>query len=485
MRLAAAVLCAALLTVVPVHGQDQWSLARTEHLTIVGDQPGERLHDIGLRLEQFRLAVGQTFSNASRPPALPTIVVVIGTRRGMQRFLPPDMASSSSVAGYFRQDLDANRIVLSLEGFSLSPAVAYHEYTHLLLRGTLTSPPPWIEEGIAEYYGTYRVSPDGRGVSVGGIVAPPATLAFRRWMPIADLITFGGGATTLAHDDATASAFYREAAMLVHYILTRVPGGGGTINRYLSLVAERRAPAEAFAEAFGVTPDVMDEQLRRYIAAGEFDARAITVPRGGAGAGAAPVTLSPAETRAWQGEIQRSVGWSEGAGDVEAAAVMEPGSAMIQLLLGRTRLATGDVAGGHAALTVAADGAPTDFMAQFWKGFWSVRAGAPSDDLPAAVRALRRAVRLRPRSADAQALLADALIAAGEPLADARRAIDAAIGIAPERLEFTLKQAEVLVLQGQTDAARGVLTALAGVPNDEQLAGRAQALLNTLDRRSR
>lgn len=483
MRVAAAILCAALLAAVPIHGQDQWSLVRTENLTIVGDQPGTRLRDIGLQLEAFRLAVGQSFSNASRPPALPTIVVVIGTRRGMQRYLPPEMASSSAVAGYFRQDRDANRIVLSLEGFSQSPEVAYHEYTHLLLRGTLTSPPQWLEEGIAEYYGTYRTSPDGREVSVGRLTTASAALLRRPWMPIADLITFSGGATTLAHDNAAASAFYNEAAMLVHYILTRV-GGGAAINRYLTLLTEGRGPGDAFEEAFGLAPGEMDERLRGYIARGEFASRAIRLPGAAAGAGA-PVTLTPGETRAWQGEIQRSVGWPEGAGDVEAAAIMEPESAMVQLLLGRTRLATGDLRGGHAALTVAADTAPTDFMAQFWKGFWFVRAGAPADEATAAVRALRRAVRIRPRSADAHALLADALVAASEPVAGARRAIDAAIAIAPERLEFTLKQAEIMIRQGQLDAARGVLTALAGVSNDPPLAARAEALLNTLDQRSR
>jgi hypothetical protein len=475
----AAVLCAALLAAVPVHAQDQWSLVRTENLTLVGDQAGERLRDIGLQLETFRLAVGQTFSNASRPPALPTIVVVIGTRRGMQRFLPQEMSSSSAIAGYFRQDRDANRIVLSLEGFSQSPAVAYHEYTHLLLRGTLTSPPQWLEEGIAEYYGTYRISPDGREVSVGRMPPVPPGRVNQRWIPIADLITFSGGATTLAHDNATASAFYSQSAMLVHYILTRVRGGGSAINRYLTMVAEGRAPADAFDEAFGVTTEAMDERLRTYIGAGEFESRTIRLPRAATGTGAPPIALTAAETRAWQGEIQRSVGWPEGAGDVEAAAAIEPDSAMVQLLLGRTRLATGDLAGGHAALTLAADTAPADFVAQFWKGFWFVRGGAPATEGPAAVRALRRAVRIRPRSADAQALLADALIAAGEPITEARRAIDAAIAIAPERLEFTLKQAEVLIRQRDLDAARGVLTALADAP-DAQLAERARELLQKL-----
>ena len=209
MRGAAALLCAALLTAVPVHAQAQWSLVRTENLTLVGDQPGERLREIGLQLEHFRLAVGQTFRNASRPPALPTIVVVIGTRRGMQRFLPQEMSSSSAVAGYFRQDRDANRIVLSLEGFSQSPAVAYHEYTHLLLRGTLTSPPQWLEEGIAEYYGTYRISPNGRDVSVGRM--PPVSAAGfnERWIPIADLITCTLSALTLPRFGSSSRTMFR------------------------------------------------------------------------------------------------------------------------------------------------------------------------------------------------------------------------------------------------------------------------------------
>lgn len=488
VRAAVVVVCAALL-LTPAHAlaQEHWHLVRTEHLTLVGDQPPALLGDVGLQLETFRLAVGQLISNASRPPALPTVVVVLGQRRSMQRYLPPSITGSDAVAGYFRQDRDVNRIVLSLEGFSRSPSVAYHEYTHLLLRGTLTSPPLWLEEGIAEYYGTYTAALDGSAVSVGRVDEPPRLLD-RDWMPIADLITFGGGATALAHDNATASAFYGESAMLVHYLLTRLPNGGAAINRYLALLGEDRAPADAFLEAFGSTPESMDETLGDYIASGSFQPRRILLPSGGLVRQAGPaVTLTAAETRAWQGEVQRSVGWPDGAAEVEAAAAAEPESGMVQLLLGRTRLAMGDETEGHRALTHAADSLPTDFLAQFWKGFWFVH--APPDataDTDAAVRALQRATSLRPSSADAQALLAAAMVATTPPQwLGARTAIDRAIALAPERLEFTLTQAAVLAGLGEIETARAILTALAEIDDDPQLAERARALLRTLGRRLR
>jgi len=131
MRAAAAFACAAtamaatMLPVRAVEAQAPWHLVRSETLTIVGDQPPERLRDIARQLETFRLTVGQVFSNASRPPARPTIVLVVGPRLAMRPYLPPAMGSSSAVAGYFRQDPDVNRIVMSLEGFTQSGAVAY------------------------------------------------------------------------------------------------------------------------------------------------------------------------------------------------------------------------------------------------------------------------------------------------------------------------------------------------------------------------
>lgn len=472
-RATAWVACALLAAASPALGQDPWSMVRTENLTLVGDQPGGRLHEIGAQLEAFRLAVGRVISNASRPPALPTVVVVLGTRRTMQRYLPPDMAGSGIIAGYFRQDRDINRIVLSLEGFTQSPQVAYHEYTHLLLRGTMTSPPPWLEEGIAEYFGRLGAAP---------------TVSLRQpWMPVADLIAFSGGATTLAHDNATAAAFYRQAALLVHFILTQHASGGAAINRYLALVTNGHAPATAFEEAFGTTPRAMDERLRAYAGSGEMPSRRVSLPRPAATREPAPDSvLSPAETRAWQGEVLRSVGWPEGAAEVEAAAVMDPESAMVQVLLGRTRLATGDAPGGHAALTLGADRGPDDFLAQFWKGFWFVQAGAPAEEAGAAVRALRRATALRPASADAHALLAEALLA-GTPASPraAAAAIERALALAPERLEFMLIQAHVLLRLDQPDAARGVLRVLAGVDHDSRLASRARELLARLDARNR
>ncbi len=304
-------------------------------------------------------------------------------------------------------------------------------------------------------------------------------------MPVSDLITFGGGAAVLAHDATTATAFYGEASMLVHYLMTRHPNGGAAINRYLTLLAEDQSPADAFVAAFDATPESMDDTLRAYVAQGSFQSRRAPVPAA-ARPTAPPIVLSAAETRAWQGEIRRSVGWPEGAGEVEAAAVSQPESPMVQLLLGRSRMADGDADAGQRLLTSAADGAPADFLAQFWKGFWFVRARAaargPDADAGAddAVRALRRAMDLRPSSSDAHALLADALIAAGEPLGEAQAAIARAIDLAPQRLELNLKQAEVLLRLGQRDAAIGILTALADMKSDRALAERAAAILASL-----
>jgi len=303
-------------------------------------------------------------------------------------------------------------------------------------------------------------------------------------MPVSDLITFDGGAAVLAHDGTTATAFYGEASLLVHYLMTRHANGGVAINMYLTLLAEDLSPAAAFLAAFDATPESMDDTLRAYVAQGSFQPRRAAAPAA-VRQTAAPMALSAAETRAWQGEIRRSVGWPEGIGEVEAAAVAQPENPMIQLLLGRARMAEGDVTEGQRLLTHAADGAPADFLAQFWKGFWFVhaRAGGGSEaDAGAAdaVRALRRAVAIRPSSSDAHALLADALIAAGEPLGDAQDAIARAIDLAPQRLELNLKQAEVLLRLGQRDAAAGILTALAEMKSDRRLAERAAAILAAL-----
>jgi len=109
------------------------------------------------------------------------------------------------------------------------------------------------------------------------------------------------------------------------------------------------------------------------------------------------------------------------------------------------------------------------------------REDAPADSLEAAHTALARAIVAAPGSSEALAWQAFADLVARKRLDEARAAITRAIAIAPGRLDFRLRLAEILLAQGEEPNGRAMLTALASMAADRETADRARSILDELN----
>ena len=151
----------------PAVADTRWTMVRTPTLTVIGDQSPAALREVAIQLEQFRSVVAGQIAGADRPPSLPTHVFVFGTRNTLRPYLPLSSGRPASLAGFFQRDGDVNTIALSLERADESSAVTYHEYTHLLVGNAVRNMPVWLNEGLAEYYSTYRLLDGGREAQIG------------------------------------------------------------------------------------------------------------------------------------------------------------------------------------------------------------------------------------------------------------------------------------------------------------------------------
>jgi tetratricopeptide (TPR) repeat protein len=462
--------------------EPRWTMIEGATMTIVGDAPANKLRDVATQIEQFRAVVGGLIPNAGRPPSLPTAVFVFSTRRAMQPFVPVANGTPAQVPGYFLSSGDMNHIVMTLERFEESAAIVYHEYTHLLLANAVRPIPVWLNEGLAEYYSSYKLSADSRNAEIGRIVEWRLTLLRNRFLPLSQIIAVDSA--TALHDAAERrSIFYAESWALVHYLLSQVPDGGARLNKYAATVAEGRAPAEAFHEAFGATPAEFEKQLRSYVRRPTFTATRYTFKdRIVVDAPGPARVMGPGEADSWLGDLQRRLKrTSEAVPRIERAAATAAETAGAQRALGLLRISEQRVDEGVAALERARALAPDDFMTQFLHGVALLRADAGNGQHTAlATSSLERAVALRSESADAQAWLAYAQMLSDATLPAAGVAIRRAIELAPGRLDFRLRYADISILQGRVEEARTLLTAIAAVPSDASSAAAARTRLAAL-----
>jgi tetratricopeptide (TPR) repeat protein len=479
-------LVVALLAALPsaLAAEPRWTMVRTPSLTVVGDQSPGRLRDVAIQIEQFRSVLAGVIHNADRPLSLPTIVFVFGERKSMQPYVPLYNGKPAQIAGYFHHEFDANVMVLSLEGFEESAAIVYHEFAHLLVANAVRSVPTWLDEGLAEYYSGYRLEAGGKSALIGRPLPHHVLLLRERYMPIEELIAVDRS-SALYNEGSKRTIFYAESWALTHYAMNSMPNGAAAIDRYATAIAEGLPSGQAFLEAFGATPADLDKELRRYVNAVAFGVRRAELKDGVAKITPGPArTLTAGEADAWLGDLQRRVGRIDEAAERLAGAMAADSSApMAHTALGILQLVRDERRSGLDTLRGAAEMAPDEFLTQFLYGAWLLRGDSfrsPDTVVPAMV-ALKRAVALNPYSADAYAWLAFAQMASTETLPDARSSIERAIQLAPGRIDYRLRWADVRILQGADEEAKAVLTKIAAVRIDPQAAAGAAERLRKLE----
>jgi tetratricopeptide (TPR) repeat protein len=464
--------CVLVLVAGTAAAQSRWTLVRSETLTVVGDQSPRTLRRVADEIEQFREVVGQLIGT-DHPPALPTIVYVFGTVRTMEPYAPA-APRRARMAGFYLPDTDLQRLVLSLDQPGDTP-LAFHEYMHLILDNAIRGLPSWLSEGLAEYFSSYQLMVGGRVAEAGGERPVYQTLLRDGYLPIGELLTQQASGPTGESERLTT--FYAHAWALTHYILNEVPKGGTAINRYVGQLRSGRPHVDAFRNAFGSSPAEFDGKLRQYIRRDIFPVRRFPLTDAVEVTSATvPHDLTATEAEAWLGDLLRAVrGPDAAAPRIESAAAAAPQAAMVQFALGRLRLAQNQNAEGLAALARAAALAPDDFLIQLAYGGWLLRRGVSAGQTQAvvderALAALTHAATLNPLSPEPHARLATIQARSAPTLEAARTSLRRAIELAPGRLEYSVRLADLYLRAGALPQAKAILTAVRAGTSDRRLA---------------
>jgi len=473
-------------SVVPAAAADRpLTVIHSQNLTVVGQPSAKTLRGIALQLEQFRAVVGGLISNAQRPLPVPTTVYVFATHKDLEPFIPLYNGKPASLGGYFFHDDYANTIALQLEGFDEGAQIVFHEYTHLLVHNAARSLPLWLDEGLAEYYSTYRLENDAHRANIGLAIARHVLLLRERFVPLAYLIRVDH-ASPLYNERDRQSIFYAEAWALTHYLMTAAPNGAQSINAYATAVAKGSAPDAAFLQAFGKTPEAFEKDLHVYVRGLTFLSRIFTLnERLQVNAPDAGQSLTIADSTALLGDLQRRAGRIDeaearlnGAGEAGNSARLL--LARAQLLLDRKRLDD-----AWPLFERAAAVAPDDFSTQFGYGVALLLAENPGAGGGPAVThardALLKATAANPASSDAFAWLSYAEMLTEGRLKEAATAIRRAIELAPGRLDYLLRYADIFMLAGGLGDARTLLTDVSKITTDQRAAEMAKRRLAVLD----
>jgi tetratricopeptide (TPR) repeat protein len=269
----------------------QWVEVRTPHFQVLSDASDGTARSIAKKLEQFVafLAVAQPGLRAL--PALPTDVYVFSNQAMLERYKP---AASENLLGFSAPRPGRNVIVMSaaVEGGEKSEVLC-HEYTHVFNAANFADMPIWLNEGLAQYYGTFRIH--GRNADFGHKQPGPLwwlseQMKGRDLLSFDVLFTFSTRSSVYQKNTEIRQTLYSQGWLLTHF-LHADPARSTAFRAFLEALHSGQEPLRAWEANFPRAEwPALQLALKKYLDDNFLDFRSIPF--------SAPAEAASAESRA-------------------------------------------------------------------------------------------------------------------------------------------------------------------------------------------
>jgi tetratricopeptide (TPR) repeat protein len=482
-----------------------WLKAKSPHFTLIGDATEKEIRNVGMRLEQFREAFSQMFSQIVSPSfidsSVPITVIVFKNDSAYRPFKPLHQGKPADVSGHFQSSGDVAYIALAAGRNGANPySIIFHEYVHALtsgdalpapLGGALPTPlPTWISEGLAEYFSTFEVTDGGKKGRLGAAIASHARLLRERpLIPLETLLAVDQTSPYYIETDKK-SLFYAESWALTHCLL-RSSGRRSQFRQFINALAQGKPAGSSFKDAFQTDYATIEQELKNYVSQGLYQTEDATfAKRLGFEGELKTAPLSEGEVQAYLGDmlwrIHRSV---DGEAFLNRALSIDPGPALAHQSLGTLRLRQNRYGEAQRHLRRAIDAGSQDYLAHYYYAFAIHReqvdesqyvSDLHEDSVKEMRAALRHARHLNPDFADTYKLLAFINMIRSEELDEAINLINRAISLAPHREDIVYTLAQIQMRRKDYAAARQTAMTLAGGAAKSDVRERANSMLENI-----
>lgn len=456
----AGIIATASVSLCATRASAEWRRIDTPNFVIVGDVSPRTLRDVAMRFEGFRETLTRLLSERATTTAVPTVVVVFPSDKAFTPYKPLYEGKPMHIAGLFQSGRDLNHIALIADGNDEGVRIVFHEYAHLVISNLMRDVPPWLNEGLAEYYSTFELSDGGREALLGKFVPSHLMLlTSNRMLKLEELLNVTHGSPHY-NEKNRSSIFYAQSWALVHRLLRGQPERVQELGAYLQALSDGMAPAAAWKQAFPGSD--LERELAEYVRRVSFQAVRYKFSERLAKLNLAVTPVSPSEAQAYLAAfLVQTQRLDDAAKHAEAALKLAPDNAHAQ-----TAAALHDVARSNydaAAQRLLAITESGDWLVAYMAGivFAEVndgRGGALKPEQLASARAHFERVR-RDRGAVPNALARQAMLEprSSQPSPESRKDLELAVQMAPGREDYVFAYAQVLARMSEFGEARKVL----------------------------
>jgi tetratricopeptide (TPR) repeat protein len=422
--------CLLLLAPVCASAKENWMSVRSQNFTLIGNTSEGDLKKLAIKLEQFRHVLSQLFPSAKIATPIPTTIILFKDQRSFDPFKPKYQGKTAKqVAGYFRSGDDVNYIVLTKELGGSNPfEVIFHEFEHFVIHNNVTNAPPWLDEGLAEFYSTFEAQSELK-VRLG--TPTPwhiGTLRERDLLPLKTLLTVDRKSPYYNERDKVG-IFYAESWVLVHYLMLANDGKRqGQLTRYISQMNSGMSAEENFRQSFETDYKTMEDELRSYVRKFLFPVIDITFKQLDFVKDIQSAPLSEAEANYYLGDLQVHGNLQKEAEELlQKSLALDPGFALSRISLSVLRFRQGRLDEGKKLVQEAIALDPKNYLGYLYYA----EVLTEEKQYEEAIKAYKQAALLKPDAWRIHAGLAQVYLALGQD-AEASKAFSAALRLDPK-----------------------------------------------------
>jgi tetratricopeptide (TPR) repeat protein len=465
-----ALLISAWLAVAPaVEGAGKWTRMRSSNFTLEGDVSPAELADVARRLEQFREVLGTLLPGARLVAPTPVTVLVFARARDFRTVAPLYLGKPIEVSGLASVTLFGTGIALCLEGGEQAYQTIYHEFAHLLLSNALPHMPLWLEEGLAEFYSTFDLSPDRTRARIGKPIPAEEFQYLRegRMLPMRELLT-ATRESPLYNSGVDRSRFYAYCWATVHYLVLGNPARFAELSAFIGRLSGGMAEDAALTASFAGGSATLEKEMTDYVGQPTFPVGELQLHEGvDAGRTYPSRALSAAEVEASTGHmLLKQQRFDEAESRFRSAVRLDAKVGAGHSGLGLVRTLQGKVAEALPSLKKGAELDADEAMAHHAYGFGILHCEnsecGPQAELRAtAIREFARAVELAPPFPGALSYLGLSEMNDALTLPAAERHGLEAVRLLPGREDYRVHLAQAYVRQHEYAKALALLRPIA------------------------
>ncbi|HEV2469840.1 MAG TPA: hypothetical protein VGS78_11640 [Candidatus Sulfotelmatobacter sp.] len=449
-----------------------WIEIRSEHFRVISNGDTEDALAIAREFEQMRAVFAMGAQNMRLDSGAPLTI-----------FAPRDLSTMSSIyswerpnpsiAGVFHTAWERQYAVVRLDldqPGRFQPV--YHEYVHSLLHMNFRWLPLWLDEGLAELYGTSQFK------NASALVGVPNerryVLERQNLIPLKQLFTITQG-SPYYRGGMQMQVFYAESWGLCHFLIfSDGMGQGKRMVEFYNLIQSGTDQEKAFEQVFGPISDI-ESKLKKYATKGKMEAWEIKSPPQIFARNFGVRTLTKAEVDAELGAFNLWVTHQKKKEQelIPTALKEDPKLASAHEDLAFLDFSDGKDQDASQEFETALQSDPTRYLSIYYKTMLSplAKSSAPADEA-LFEKGLAQTLRLNPQFAPAYVQAAMLYVRKGQ-LNRALVAAHKAAELEPSRAGYALLESNLLLQLGRMKEAGAIIQYVAdrwqGPDRDEAL----------------